>query len=510
MDNRTRDDQHRLLRTYFSPGVVANVEKGTTRNESRGAFLRLVRYHAVRAMSYNVTTMPAANIRSFNLAIRPVFHATISARIAANLTGFDSIAGIGCADDFISWRTVGHWVECFTETFLASTPTQFTQSSVSSDPSAYGQSSSAATSVGTSPKHGRYGVGQLDGAGDDSRRQQIPTTSLLDIPSSPVEQVTLRGPTLLQAWLDNPVTRRLSQKGPGSGALAHDPMNLDSRWTPATAGHNYVYHGTSCTTDSFTSKFNNRPFNALEARQNTNQMSIPVIGVIFTAFSPLRSFLWGAFQGAADAMAPSAASFGHADEVWSCGGRRFKGVPLFQFSAQQPAPSNLSYHIIPEDQAEEWGEDSLKLASQKNDKSIPLTKLWPQYTKFHGQKGDREWPDIVHGVEYGKQKDALQPFRTNMWRTIWKEGPAVNHLNANHRATFAITVELVPGTKPDSSSKGESSTKKPPPKDGDDDDDQPKGKKKKDRFKTLRGLRQKVSESDLGKRFKAWSNRSTD
>lgn len=153
MDNRTRDDQHRLLRTYFSPGVVANVEKGTTRNESRGAFLRLVRYHAVRAMSYNVATMPAANIRSFNLAIRPVFHATISARIAANLTGFDSIAGIECADDFITWRTVGHWVECFTETFLASTPTQFTQSSVSSDPSAYGQSSSAATSVETSPKH---------------------------------------------------------------------------------------------------------------------------------------------------------------------------------------------------------------------------------------------------------------------------------------------------------------------------------------------------------------------
>ncbi|KAL3297148.1 hypothetical protein RB213_006041 [Colletotrichum asianum] len=57
-------------------------------------------------------------------------------------------------------------------------------------------------------------------------------------------------------------------------------------------------------------------------------------------------------------------------------------------------------------------------------------------------------------------------------------------------ARVVITVNVVPAAKQASSSKGDGT--------------------KKNKFKTLRSLKQDASESDFGKRLKAWSNQSTD
>lgn len=349
-------------------------------------------------------------------------------------------------------------------------------------------------------------MGQFDGASDDPRQGQR-IGGLLDVPASPVEQVHLKGPTIVQAWISNPITRQLNQAKSKADSYQRDPANLGSSWTPATSGNNFVYHGSAISKEQldegWTQKFNNTPFDALGPQSNPSQMTFK-IPVIYTAFSALRSFLWAAFKRGLNSMSPDPQEITDANIMWPCGGRMFTGIVLFQFSATQPAPAGYSYHIIPEHQVKGWGKLSLDNAG---DNKTDNADIWSKYDKYHKQTGPRQWPDIVHGVEYGEQETALSPFKVNMWRTIWKGDRASDHLKSNHRATFAITFEVGPA---EPAAKGESSTKKPPPKDGDDDDDQPKGKKKKDRFKTLRGLKQKASGSDLAQKFRAWSNRSTD
>ncbi|KAJ0375797.1 hypothetical protein COL26b_005946 [Colletotrichum chrysophilum] len=70
-------------------------------------------------------------------------------------------------------------------------------------------------------------------------------------------------------------------------------------------------------------------------------------------------------------------------------------------------------------------------------------------------------------------------------------------------ARVVITVKIVPAAKQASSSKGESSIKKPPYEDDEDDDgDQPRGTKK-NKFKTLRGLKQDAPESEFRLRQEA-------
>lgn len=286
-----------------------------------------------------------------------------------------------------------------------------------------------------------------------------------------MQQVILRGRTVLEAWTTTPTTRQLSMMKKDQDRLHHDPENLNPAWTPRQAGSSPVYHGSIVSNPHWALQFTNNPFDALDARISPNQMVTDAFGVIFTTFSPLRAFLWAAFHSVMPRVTSDAADILQTQNTWISGGKSYRGVVLFKFNSIQPAPVELTSYVIPEGKEAEWGNRSLLSVGI----SINKQRAWGHYRDIHGQSGDN-FPDVVHGLEYGQQLTGLTPFHTNMWRTIWRDGTASSHLTSQHAATYAISFErgrsvvpLLPGIKsarrPDESKDTER-----------DEDNGPKGK----------------------------------
>jgi hypothetical protein len=289
--------------------------------------------------------------------------------------------------------------------------------------------------------------------------------------NSTIQQINLEGLTVVDGWTAHNTTRQLSGLRAGQ-QLRHDPMTLDSTWSPAQPGSNFVYHGTASQYQAsmWPDQFEERPFNALAARQNINQLAPKDAGpVVFTSFSPLRAFLWAAFTTHLPANIPYREDLFHMQKPWMARGRSYQGVVVFQFRSPQPAPQGLSYYIIPRGLETRWGQKS----TQTGRGDVRPGNVWQYYREIHGQDGT-SWPDLVHGLEYGSQRTLLAPFHTNMWRTAHKYGPAVDQLNAGHRGTYAISFRQ----SDRSSTQPAAPTQPGPTKHKDDKNDDGKGGRK--------------------------------
>ncbi|KAK1573666.1 uncharacterized protein LY79DRAFT_568136 [Colletotrichum navitas] len=437
MDETPVDTQHyaseaiRLLYLHFSPEMFEKVKRSTDGFKWAMMPIELIDIAHSRAfdvLSRDVFYQPVFSIDDFINAITPIFCPSVLTKIRFNLARFDAVAGVECTEVFLGQQTICDWIMHIIAEFLkplhALRLGQLTSAS-------WGTSSSATTSE--SLKKGPLTITQLGGSSD-----------MFDVPTDrTVQQVILRGHTVLEAWTKNETTRQLSMMRKGQERLRHDPENLDPTWTPRHAGSNPVYHGSIIRDDEWPRLFNETPFDALSPRINSNQMVTDAFPVIFTAFSPLRAFLWAAFQKGLPRMAPNTQDILCTHNTWVSGGRAYQGVVLFKFHSTQPSPASLTHYVIPEGKENEWGSKSL----HGNNKAINERRVWDYYRTIHGQSGD-VFPDLVHGLEYGQQLTALTPFSTNMWRTIWRAGAASNHLNAQHAATYAISFEIGSAAEP--------------------------------------------------------------
>ncbi|EFQ26973.1 uncharacterized protein GLRG_02144 [Colletotrichum graminicola M1.001] len=488
MDKTTLDTQRyasegiRLLYLHFSPKMFEKVKR--TADDYKWTMMPMelidmVHRHAFEE-SRDVFDKPVFSIDDFISAITPIFRPSVLTKIRSNLASFDAVAGVECTEVFLGQQTICDWIMHIIAEFLkplhALEPGQFTSAS-------RGTSSSATTSE--SLKKDPLNITQLDGPSD-----------MFDVPTDrTVQQVILRGRTVLEAWANNETTRQLSMMRKGQERLRHDPENLDPTWSPRHAGSNPVYHGSVIRDEEWPRRFNETPFDALSPRTNSNQMVTDAFSVIFTAFSPLRAFLWAAFQNGLPRMAPDTQDILNTHNTWVSGGRTYQGAVLFKFHSTQPSPAGLTHYVIPEGKENDWGTKSL----HGNYKAINERRVWDYYRTIHGQSGD-VFPDLVHGLEYGHQLTALTPFRTNMWRTIWRAGAASNHLNAQHAATYAISFEIgCPAEPPPAAAKTMGK-----PGDGQDKDQGKGGGKGEGKASLGRRIRNKASTI-----FRPFSDRSS-
>ncbi|KAK1965880.1 hypothetical protein LY78DRAFT_711766 [Colletotrichum sublineola] len=426
---RFANEAKRLLRFHFSFDMFEGVKKVGDDYQWRLMTSELINFAHIRAsniLSGEIFYRPVSDIDGFINAITPVFSPSVVMQIRYNLDSFDTIAGFECTEVFLGQQTICDWVFHIIAEYLKPLRA-FDQ--VSAPREGHLVSFTSSNLLTWPPQT----VPQLGGPSD-----------MFNFPTDrTVQQVVIRGRTVLEAWTTNATTRQLSMMKKDKQRLRHDPENLDSIWTPRQAGGNPVYHGSIIRNKKWPQRFNETPFSALQPRINSNQMVTDAFPVIFTAFSPLRCFLWAAFDSMLPYLTPSAQDILHTQDTWVNGGRTYKGVVLFKFHSTQPAPAVLTHYVIPEGKEGQWGSRSLS----DNNKGISHQNVWGHYRDIHGQSGDA-FPDLVHGLEYGNQLNGLSPFRTNMWRTIWRATAASDHLNAQHAATYAISFELGSSTAP--------------------------------------------------------------
>ncbi|KAL0931969.1 uncharacterized protein CTRU02_212922 [Colletotrichum truncatum] len=307
---------------------------------------------------------PPVSIAHFVSIVGLALNPAATARIASSIVGFDAVAGVSCAKGFLGQRTVGDWLNVIIGRLFWANPL-------------------------VSPK--------------PSSKRQIPDED--EFGDRTIEKVHLRGSTIIEAWANDPRMRNLSGwhglKAMDELVGARDPA-LPPTWTPATPGLQCVYHGTAhhynYKEDSWPDSFINANFTALSARQlgRANQLAPIQVPQVSTVFSPLRAFLWAAFEDQI-CLLTSSDKLASPRRGWRCGGDEYSGIVLFRFSNVEPVPADLRSYIIPDGQENAWGERSYSLAPVNIDEKL----AWYHYRDLHEQLSEGgEWPDVVHGLDF--------------------------------------------------------------------------------------------------------------
>jgi hypothetical protein len=119
--------------------------------------------------------------------------------------------------------------------------------------------------------------------------------------------------------------------------------------------------------------------------------------VVWTAFSPLRAFLWAVFRGEVVSNIPGPTTQSKSNQPWHYGNKTYEGVLVLQFSPSQPSPPGCSSYTIPIGKEEQW--TNIAAASNNVVSTAESTKnLWQRFATIHRQGKESEWPDLVHGL----------------------------------------------------------------------------------------------------------------
>jgi hypothetical protein len=299
-------------------------------------------------------------------------------------------------------------------------------------------------------KHTHKAIPQCDGPSD---MEPLFQAGVVD-DGGPFKQVTLVGPNLFEAWNRLSFTRNLEN-------MCHQ----SSTWAPSQPGCLYVYHGTAAHIENpnFISALANRPFNGLIGKSQRNQITLalgPGVGnipVVWTAFSPLRAFLWAVFRADVIRNIPGYMTQSKLNQPWHYGNKSYEGVLVLQFSPSQPSPPGCSSYTIPIGEEEQWTD----IAASSNNivaSTEPTKSLWARFATIHKQAKGSEWPDLVHGFELPVSRRSLQHFTKQLWRTVW-HGQGIQSLNSCHTQSLAIHYILKPDSPPPPLNDQESSTK---------------------------------------------------
>ncbi|OAG20859.1 hypothetical protein CC77DRAFT_1020498 [Alternaria alternata] len=297
------------------------------------SFYWVVKECAQRLSKTNLDLTSPTSVQHFLSVMEPILSRTAKEQIADNIAYFNYICESDLAEAHLSEVTFGQWFLHFVETVITSTHTQPPTSITSSTTYA---STRHSTARSTPPPTHEKPIPGFDGADEHTQKPKV-------------TQVTLRGASILSAWRNNETV--VDPRYNATLRKLEEIFGLAKNAKPDESGGPNVFHGTTAHfkegAQQWPDSWENSALN-LHPASNGCQMNPPGVGVAYTAFSPLRAFLWAAFQGTIYQNIPSRDNINFMNKAWTSQGRPFRGVALFGFDATTPAPQSLTWAMVPE------------------------------------------------------------------------------------------------------------------------------------------------------------------
>ncbi|RYN35170.1 hypothetical protein AA0119_g1226 [Alternaria tenuissima] len=463
-----------LLNSLFSPPLTKSILSMKVYREER-SFYWVVKECAQRLSKTNLDLTSPTSVQHFLSVMEPILSRTAKEQIADNIAYFNYICESDLAEAHLSEVTFGQWFLHFVETVITSTHTQPPTSITSSTTYA---STRHSTARSTPPPTHEKPIPGFDGADEHTQKPKV-------------TQVTLRGASILSAWRNNETV--VDPRYNATLRKLEEIFGLAKNAKPDESGGPNVFHGTTAHfkegAQQWPDSWENSALN-LHPASNGCQMNPPGVGVAYTSFSPLRAFLWAAFQGTIYQNIPSRDNINFMNKAWTSQGRPFRGVALFGFDATTPAPQSLTWAMVPEREGATFSSrvESLRTSGSFKGSFWTPNDAWARLRETVGNESEA-WPDLLHSKEFGQQQRDLSGFQCNLWRTCWLEGKALDVLNRSYKFTVAIEFVYVP--KPAPPPKAAMPVVKEPKKKDDKDGDEGKG--------GWKSLRHKLSKLSLGK-----------
>jgi len=423
-----------LLRQIFSPPVTHLIMTTKVYKEER-SFYWVVKQAVGEVASADLDTISPTSTEHFLATVSPLLSQAASKQITQNLTYFNQMCEENVADTYLGEKTMGEWLSYFVETVFMAAQTQAeppTSVNSSATYSSTGKSTAPSTPPLTHNKSERPILG-YDGADEPTTKPKI-------------TQVTLRGASILSAWKENDTV--VDHRYNATLRKLVDIFSLAKNDKPDQAGGPTVFHGTAAHFKGPSQNWPNFWENAtvdLAPASSGCQMNPPGVNVVYTAFSPLRAFLWAAFQGTMYQNIPNRENLNFMNQSWTSQGRAFKGVAMFAFDVTTPAPQSLIWAMIPERDGPAFSSRVEELRRGGSGKAPDWNPddAWVRLRETAGSNSDT-WPQVLHSREFGQQQRDLANFRCNLWRSCWLEGKGLDVLNNSYKFTVAIEFIHVP------------------------------------------------------------------
>ena len=242
-----------------------------------------------------------------------------------------------------------------------------------------------------------------------------------------------------------------------------------------------MYHGTDAQYHEeleFNELLSQRPFATLDRMCAQNQMCPRRLGVVYTAFSPLRCYVWALFKAEIIQSIPAQSRLEYANQRWSSNGVEYRGLVLLQFTSAQPQPASLTSYVIPPGRESAWFELTKELDRRG------VSSDFTSYSSFTNDTAQTMIPDMIHGLEILGARQQLSAYTKNHWRTVWTSDRARDILNANNLEVFAIAINVLNTEEPKSAKGAIGKSKR---------DESPEGGKKGTVRRAIKKLGHKIS-----------------
>ncbi|KAK3364288.1 hypothetical protein B0T25DRAFT_529720 [Lasiosphaeria hispida] len=421
-------------------------------------FCRIVRETALSKLWNDMRKFKQhpASMPDFLSLANSIFSKQHLENLASQANHFDVISGFSAVSDcFISsrpaidaikdiiWGIVSHSATESQEAILNPPPTSATEVTQGQHPppettQPHQQSSSGQSVLGPSRNLLPIGPGAVD----------TPCR---------IQQISLEGPTIAEAWLANATTNAMENLALSVGPDA-DPSSMAFRALP-------VYHGTDWEIEDNEDTIDDPQRGRLARFVSRNQVAPNrggVLSVVWTGFSPLRCFLWAAFKAEVLHQVPTETVKDKLECSWNCAPsmsgssspHTHSGVTLFKFRPSLPSAFDQTHYVMPKGREAEWericSNHSVRIWTPSAEVASHVTHLWDQFSTIHGGALDT-WPNTLHCHEYGPQLNMLRCYTRQLWRTVWF-GAGVEALNNSHEVTYAISFKLAAPVPPEISS----------------------------------------------------------
>ena len=161
----------------------------------------------------------------------------------------------------------------------------------------------------------------------------------------------------------------------------------------------------------------------------------PSLPIVWTEFSPLRSFLWAVFKSDVLQPVPGPGTETKLKTPWKCRDHEHVGVLVLKFQPSLSSATGEANCTIPPGREAEW----THIARTPTEGGTPET-LWRRFASIH-RNALPTWPPTIHCREYGAQLLMLSPYIKQFRRTVWF-GADIPTLQASHRATYSISLVM--------------------------------------------------------------------
>ena len=288
--------------------------------------------------------------------------------------------------------------------------------------------------------------------GDEGEKEKKPDPKRKTCPCA-ITDVQLSGHSIREAWMANTVLRGLEND-------ATRPVDCSAQWRPRPDSRMPVYistvapfTGDRCEQSDIRLAMVLANFDALprvvDGRATANRLVPDSLPVVWTAYSPLRAFLWSLFH--TEVITNTYGGADNTQRAWEClrlmpvAPHTHAGVVLITFRPDTgdkgdrkhvftvPKNSTASWYRLKSSHADAMATDS------KN--GVPAADFWKRYAPLYQSKPGTsmpgaDWPRTLHfndADERGITKQA--------WQTAW-HGEGIKTLNSGCAGIMCISLQV--------------------------------------------------------------------